>query len=88
MHKEPLSYKEDSIIFDNYCLEGGTKLDERVIRTDLDPGFIEGRQYGRGKSGGQVRDEYREEYDEGRGGLGRAIQAERLKEEEEYGKGR
>lgn len=50
---------------------GGTKLDERIIRTDLDPGFIEGRQYGRGKSGGQVRDEYREEYDEGRGrGLG------------------
>ncbi|KAE8454195.1 hypothetical protein EG329_005120 [Mollisiaceae sp. DMI_Dod_QoI] len=63
---------------------GGTKLDERIIRTDLDPGFQEGRQYGRGKSGGQVRDEYREEYDEGRGGLGRAIQAERLKEEEEY----
>ncbi|KAF4875984.1 Nuclear cap-binding protein subunit 2 [Colletotrichum siamense] len=53
---------------------GGTKLDERVIRTDLDPGFEEGRQYGRGKSGGQVRDEYREDYDEGRGGLGRAIQ--------------
>jgi RNA recognition motif. (a.k.a. RRM, RBD, or RNP domain) len=25
---------------------GGTKLDERVIRTDLDEGFIEGRQYG------------------------------------------
>ncbi|KAI6248336.1 Nuclear cap-binding protein subunit 2 [Erysiphe necator] len=67
---------------------GGTKLDERIIRTDLDPGFQEGRQYGRGKSGGQVRDEYREEYDEGRGGLGRAIQAERIKEEEEYGKGR
>jgi hypothetical protein len=26
----------------------------------------------RGKSGGQVRDEYREEYDPGRGGYGRA----------------
>ncbi|KAK3368217.1 hypothetical protein B0H63DRAFT_488020 [Podospora didyma] len=62
---------------------GGTKLDERIIRTDLDPGFEEGRQYGRGKSGGQVRDEYREDYDEGRGGLGRAIQqAERLREAE------
>ncbi|KAJ9155125.1 Nuclear cap-binding protein subunit 2 [Pleurostoma richardsiae] len=56
---------------------GGTKLDERIIRTDLDPGFEEGRQYGRGKSGGQVRDEYREDYDEGRGGLGRAIQMEK-----------
>lgn len=52
---------------------GGTKLDERVIRTDLDEGFAEGRQYGRGKSGGQVRDEYRNEYDPGRGGYGRAV---------------
>ena len=52
---------------------GGTKLDERVIRTDLDEGFTEGRQYGRGKSGGQVRDEYRAEYDPGRGGYGRAV---------------
>ena len=25
---------------------GGTKLDERIIRTDLDPGFQEGRQFG------------------------------------------
>ena len=32
----------------------GTKLDERIIRTDWDIGFEEGRQYGRGKSGGQV----------------------------------
>ncbi|KAK0621221.1 hypothetical protein B0T17DRAFT_280321 [Bombardia bombarda] len=61
---------------------GGTKLDERIIRTDLDPEFEEGRQYGRGKSGGQVRDEYREDYDEGRGGLGRAIRSERLIEAE------
>ncbi|KAI1467160.1 RNA-binding domain-containing protein [Daldinia caldariorum] len=61
---------------------GGTKLDERIIRTDLDPGFEEGRQYGRGKSGGQVRDEYRDDYDEGRGGLGRALQSEREREGE------
>jgi hypothetical protein len=27
----------------------------------------------RGKSGGQVRDEYRREYDPGRGGYGRAL---------------
>lgn len=55
------------------CLKyiGGTKLDERIIRCDLDEGFVEGRQYGRGKSGGQVRDEYREEFDPGRGGFGR-----------------
>ncbi|GAM35661.1 nuclear cap-binding protein complex small subunit [Talaromyces pinophilus] len=70
------------------CLKyiGGTKLDERIIRTDLDPGFQEGRQYGRGKSGGQVRDEYREEYDPGRGGYGRSVADQRRREEEEYGK--
>lgn len=65
---------------------GGTKLDERIVRTDLDPGFEEGRQYGRGKSGGQVRDEYREDYDEGRGGVGRAIQAERLRDYDDEGR--
>lgn len=101
------------------CLKyiGGTKLDERIIRTDLDPGFEEGRQYGyvdilagcskriwevrsrewttanhityrRGKSGGQVRDEYREEYDPGRGGYGRAYDEQRQREEEQYGEGR
>ncbi|MBW0503633.1 hypothetical protein O181_043348 [Austropuccinia psidii MF-1] len=54
------------------CLRyiSGTKLDERIIRADLDPGYQDGRQYGRGKSGGQVRDEYREDYDVGRGGWG------------------
>ena len=35
----------------------GTKLDGRVIRVDLDAGFTPGRQYGRGVSGGQVRDD-------------------------------
>lgn len=46
----------------------GTKLDERIIRTDLDPGYKEGREFGRGRSGGQVRDEHRDTYDVGRGG--------------------
>lgn len=54
----------------------GTKLDERIIRCDLDPGFREGRQFGRGKSGGQVRDEYRTEYDAGRGGWGHRMRME------------
>lgn len=51
------------------CLRyiSGTKLDERIIRCDIDPGYKEGRQFGRGKSGGQVRDEFRQEYDSGRG---------------------
>ncbi|CAN8061425.1 unnamed protein product [Agarophyton chilense] len=50
----------------------GTKLDERNIRVDYDVGFSDGRQYGRGRSGGQVRDEHRVDYDPGRGGFGRA----------------
>lgn len=48
-------------------------MDDRVIRADWDAGFIEGRQYGRGKHGGQVRDEYRKDYDPERGGYNRAI---------------
>ncbi|KAK4057171.1 nuclear cap binding complex subunit [Microbotryomycetes sp. JL221] len=64
----------------------GTKLDERVIRADLDPGYLENRQYGRGKSGGQVRDEYREDFDPGRGGWGHMkareeMEAQRQKEQ-------
>merc|ERR1712112_343220 len=43
-------------------------------RMDWDAGFIEGRQYGRGKSGGQVRDEYRTDFDSGRGGYGKIVQ--------------
>ena len=33
----------------------GMALDERLIRVDFDWGFRDGRQFGRGKSGGQVR---------------------------------
>ncbi len=39
----------------------GTRLDDRIIRTDWDAGFKEGRQYGRGKSGGQVSDKAQHE---------------------------
>jgi nuclear cap-binding protein subunit 2 len=37
-----------------------TLLDGRVIRVELDAGFQPGRQYGRGASGGQVRDDKHE----------------------------
>ena len=36
-----------------------TMLDGRAIRVELDAGFQPGRQYGRGASGGQVRDDKR-----------------------------
>ncbi|QRV86240.1 RNA recognition motif protein [Ceratobasidium sp. AG-Ba] len=58
----------------------GTKLDERIVRCDLDLGYKDGRQYGRGKSGGQVRDELRQDYDAGRGGWGAQAQRERREE--------
>ncbi|CAK5122865.1 unnamed protein product [Meloidogyne enterolobii] len=48
----------------------GTRLDDRVIRCDWDAGFKEGRQYGRGKHGGQ----YRQNFDAGRGGWNKTIQ--------------
>lgn len=70
------------------CLRflNGTKLDERIIRTDIDPGFKDLRQYGRGKSGGQVRDEFRTEFDSGRGGFGaqERERMERMKAEAVY----
>ena len=56
----------------------GLKLDERIVRVDWDAGFTEGRQYGRGRSGGQVRDEYRADFDPARGGWGKAEDNERL----------
>ncbi|KAK4749801.1 hypothetical protein SAY87_027250 [Trapa incisa] len=54
----------------------GTILDDRPVRVDFDWGFKDGRQWGRGKSGGQVRDEYRTDYDPGRGGYGKLVQKE------------
>eukprot|EP01122_Echinamoeba_exundans_P011499 TRINITY_DN4587_c0_g1_i1.p1 TRINITY_DN4587_c0_g1~~TRINITY_DN4587_c0_g1_i1.p1 ORF type:complete len:306 (+),score=22.60 TRINITY_DN4587_c0_g1_i1:2-919(+) len=51
-------------------LISGTTLDERTIRADWDTGFEEGRQFGRGKTGGQVRDDYRTDFDPERGGAG------------------
>ena len=58
----------------------GTKCDDRVICVEFDEGFEEGRQYGRGKNGGQVRDEYRPDYDSGRGGFNFRVQQEQTSE--------
>lgn len=43
-----------------------TKLDGRVIRVDLDAGYQESREFGRGPSGGQMRDDRRISEDSGR----------------------
>ncbi|XP_055835174.1 nuclear cap-binding protein subunit 2-like [Solanum dulcamara] len=52
----------------------GTILDDCPIHVDFDWGFQEGRQWGRGRSGEQVRDEYRIDYDPGRGSYGKLVQ--------------
>jgi nuclear cap-binding protein subunit 2 len=65
-----VEYEQQEYALNSLKYISGTKLDERVIRVDLDPGFRDGRQFGRGKSGGQVRDDHRIDYDVGRGGWG------------------
>jgi nuclear cap-binding protein subunit 2 len=45
-----------------------SKLDDRIIKVELDPGFTEDRKWGRAQGGGQVRDELRPGHDPGRGG--------------------
>ncbi len=67
------------------CLKyiSGTKLDDRIIRADMDLGFVPGREFGRGRSGGQMRDEARLEYDQARGGFGRRDDREKEREAEE-----
>jgi hypothetical protein len=45
------------------CLKyiSGTMCDGQIIRCELDGGFKQGRQFGRGKSGGQIRDERKQD---------------------------
>ena len=45
-------------------------VDERTVGIDMDQRFKPGREWGRGKSGGQIRDEVRQGWDAGRGGWG------------------
>mmetsp|Transcript_18125 Transcript_18125/g.43197 ORF Transcript_18125/g.43197 Transcript_18125/m.43197 type:complete len:150 (-) Transcript_18125:460-909(-) len=44
----------------------GFKLDGRLLRIDLDEGFVDGRQYGRGKRGGQIGDELKRKSKKGK----------------------
>merc|ERR1711920_641752 len=50
-----------------------TSFDDRLIRVDWDAGVTEGRQFGRGESGDQWRDDFRADYDVARGGHGRNL---------------
>ena len=78
-------------------LLNGLKLDDRIMKADLDAAFEEGRQYGRGRTGGQITDDLRSDFDAARGGWGtlqqarkeRAEQAERMKkaQTDQFGNG-
>jgi nuclear cap-binding protein subunit 2 len=50
----------------------GSTLDNRIIRVDIDEGFEPGREFGKARTGGQVRDEVRDSFDLERGGWGQA----------------
>ena len=55
--KEPcgfafIFYEDKSSARDAVNFLHATKLDDRILRVELDPGFYAGRQYGRGSSGG------------------------------------
>ncbi|XP_060263577.1 nuclear cap-binding protein subunit 2-like [Ovis aries] len=52
----------------------GTSLDDHIILTDWDLGLREGRQYGHGQSGGQLRDEFHEDFNDDREGFGKQAQ--------------
>lgn len=58
-----VEYAKRSHALDAVAFLSGTKLDDKVIRVELDAGFKPGRQYGRGPSGGQVRDDRRRTID-------------------------
>ena len=53
--------RESAVIAKNTL--SGSSLDGRVIKVDIDVGFEEGRQYGKGKNGYQIRDELMKNYD-------------------------
>jgi nuclear cap-binding protein subunit 2 len=56
-----IEYHDVASARDAVNLLSGSKFDERLIRVEMDPGFRPGRQYGRGSSGGQVRDDRRKQ---------------------------
>lgn len=48
--------REDSKAAKRYFSE--YRLDGKSLHVDLDPGFVEGRQFGRGRTGRQLREDY------------------------------
>jgi nuclear cap-binding protein subunit 2 len=55
-----VEYYDRHVALQAVSLLTGTKLDGNIIRVELDAGYKSGREYGRGMSGGQVRDDRRD----------------------------
>mmetsp|Transcript_18737 Transcript_18737/g.53896 ORF Transcript_18737/g.53896 Transcript_18737/m.53896 type:complete len:234 (+) Transcript_18737:90-791(+) len=70
-----VKYRRRADALRSISLLTGTKLDGNVIRVELDAGFKPGRQYGRGTSGGQVRDDRRRTVDPSRRRSGEGVGA-------------
>ena len=68
-----VQYRRRADALRSISLLTGTKLDGNVIRVELDAGFKPGRQYGRGTSGGQVRDDRRRTVDPSRRRSGEGV---------------
>ena len=54
-----VQYRKRADALQAVAVLSGSKLDGNVVRVELDAGFHPGRQYGRGRFGGQVRDDKR-----------------------------
>ena len=63
-----VEYATNRHALESVAVLSGTTLDDRVIRVELDFGYMNGRHFGRGQSGGQVRDD-RIAFDPGRSWL-------------------
>mmetsp|Transcript_65610 Transcript_65610/g.112782 ORF Transcript_65610/g.112782 Transcript_65610/m.112782 type:complete len:213 (-) Transcript_65610:16-654(-) len=61
-----VEYFDANDALESVAVLSGTVLDARTIRVELDFGFKNGRHFGRGATGGQVRDDRRGEFDPGR----------------------
>jgi len=73
-----VEYTESQHALKSVGLISGTILDDRQIRVELDFGYKIGRHFGRGKSGGQVRDDRQGAVDPGRVWAKTSIMEDRL----------
>ena len=77
-----VEYEERECALNAVVSLSGCKLLGRPIRVELDAGFKPGRQYGRGVSGGQVRDDRRTTLDPARSGNANSRQQQQQQQQQ------